>query len=713
MKRFFVTALLAIAAGIASAADETPPDLWLENSTSAETQAWVHARNAETEQRLERDPRFTTETRRFLAQGGASHSEDYLDGGLVHRLHSGPKAPLGQWQVKAASASAKALIGNGWHTVLDLDALARKEGVRWKFPLWWKNPSCDTTIGPRCIVNLSPDGGDRTVVREIDLRSGRFIDAKDGGFRIDTPARSYASWIDRDTLLIASDFGPGTLTKAGYARQARVWQRGTPLAEARLIFEAPDDAVLYIPHNFRAGTHGFFAAEVWHQAAGAPSWWWLHTEPGGAPSERWAPPVDLVRYRGLTGIVSDRLIAMTAQPFSLKGQDLPAGSLLALPLPGKDDPIEPVFVPTPRQAVDPVFHLAVAEDGLWFGVMADVSGKLFRTWRTAEGWQREQQPLPAHAAVRLLTGEAAPSAVLVKTETLLQPPQSSVRNGKTEVIAQGRAAFDTSSFLTEQRFATSRDGTRVPYYIVRPRTLKADGSAAALLSAYGGFGVSTLPTYLNSEFHTDLAEPMLRHGAIFVQANIRGGGEYGPAWHQAAQGRLHQHGIDDLIAVAEDLGRSGWADPKRLAFVGASNGGLLATAAGVERPELWRAIVADVPLTDMLRYHELFTGSVWIDEYGDPRQPEDRAALAAYSPLHNLREGVRYPAMLLTTSSSDDRVHPGHARRFAEGLRKLGQPVLFHESTDSGHGGAASRESVAKLRALQAVFLEQELGLKR
>ncbi|WP_144006979.1 prolyl oligopeptidase family serine peptidase, partial [Pelomonas sp. KK5] len=388
------------------------------------------------------------------------------------------------------------------------------------------------------------------------------------------------------------------------------------------------------------------------------------------------------------------------------------GSLLALPLPGRDDPVEPIFVPTPHEAVDAVFHLAVAGDALWFGVMDDVNGRLYRSRRTPQGWQRQAQPLPPHAAVRLLTGEAAPSAVLVKTESLLEPPETTVRNGRTEAIARGHAAFDARPFLTEQRFATSRDGTRVPYYLVRRRDLKPDGSAAALLSGYGGFGVSSLPAYLNSEFHTDLAEPLLRHGAVFVQAHIRGGGEYGPAWHQAAQGRLHQHGIDDLIAVAEDLGRSGWADPRRLAFVGASNGGLLATAAGVQRPELWRAIVADVPLTDMLRYHELFTGAVWIDEYGDPRKDEDRAALLGWSPLQNLREGVRYPAMLLTTSSSDDRVHPGHARRFAEGLRKLGQPVLFRESTDSGHGGAASRESVAGLRALQTVFLERELGLR-
>ncbi len=719
MKRFALALLLGLALFGVHAADNAPPspDLWLEDSASPATQAWVAARNAESNAKLERDPRYPAEVRRFLAQGGPTHSEDYLDGGFVHRLQSGRQAPLGRWQVKPASAAARALLGGSvWRTVLDLDALAKAEGVRWKFPLWWKNPSCDASIGPRCVVNLSSDGGDRTVLREIDLRSGKFVSAADGGFRIDTPARTYASWINADQLLLASDFGPGSLTSAGYARQARVWQRGTPHVEAKLIFEAPEDSVLYIPHNFhKSDGSPFFAAEVWHQAAGAPSWYWL--QPGKGDSERWMPPVDLVRYRGLTGIVNDRLIAMTAQPLQQDGQTWPAGSLLALPMPdeaGDAGAIEPVFIPSPHEAVDAVFHLAVTNDALWFGVMHDVSGQLYRTWRAADGrWQREQQPLPEHAAVRLLTGEAAPSAALVKTESLLQPSQTSLRTATgSEIVDQASAAFDARRFLTEQHFATSRDGTRVPYYLVRARALAQDSHAPALITAYGGFGVSSLPTYLNSEFHTDLAAPLLRQGGVFVLANIRGGGEYGPQWHQQAQGRLRQHGFDDLIAVAESLGRSGWADPKKLGFIGSSNGGLLATAVAVQRPELWRAILADVPLTDMLRYHELFTGAVWIDEYGDPRQPEDRAVLATWSPLHNLRQGMRYPAMLLTTSSSDDRVHPGHARRFAEGLRKLGQPVLFHESKDSGHGGAASRESVARLRALQTVFLEQALDLK-
>lgn len=694
----------------AASAPVVSTDLWLEDTASPATQAWIAARNAETTARLLTDPRFDTERRRFLALGGGSHGDTYLNGGVVHRVVADAAHALGRWQVLAASRSARARLGAGWQTVLDLDELARREGVRWTIPLWWQNPMCDTTVGSRCLLALSPDGGDRTVLREFDLATRAFVA---DGFRIDTKARTYAHWIDADRLLLASDFGPGSLTDAGYARQARLWRRGTPVGEARLLFEAPADAVLYIPHNFRGRGGTRFVAEVWHRDAGAPSWWLVRTD---RPPERFVPPVELVRYRGLAGIACDRLIAVTARPLTHGKTTWPAGSVLALPLPGtaasRAAAIEPVFVPQPNEAVDPIFHLAVADDALWLGVMHDVSGRLFRLRRTAHGWVRTAQPVPPNGAVRLSTGEVAPSAALVKTESLLTPSRTTLRDGtRMRTVDRAAPVFDAAPYVTEQRFATSRDGTRIPYYVTRARDRPADAGAAALLTAYGGFGVSALPIYLNHEFHSDLLWPMLEHGGVFVHANIRGGGEYGPTWHRAAQGREHIHGIEDLIAVAEDLVRAGLADPRRLGFIGASNGGLLAAATAVRRPDLFKAVVADVPLTDMLRFHELYTGAVWIDEYGDPRKPDDRAALAAYSPLQQLEAGVGYPEMLVTTSSSDDRVHPGHARRFAERLRALGRPVLFFESDDTGHGAAAALDATARLRALKTTYLLQALGL--
>jgi prolyl oligopeptidase len=252
----------------------------------------------------------------------------------------------------------------------------------------------------------------------------------------------------------------------------------------------------------------------------------------------------------------------------------------------------------------------------------------------------------------------------------------------------------------------------VPYYLVHRKGMRMDGTAAGLVSAYGGFGVSWLPSYANREFKTDIGWPILERGGVFVMANIRGGGEYGPAWHDAARRGLRQNGLDDLAAVAQDLVRLRAVAPGRLAMIGGSNGGLLAAATGIQRPELFKALIAEVPLTDMMRYTKLYTGSVWINEYGDPDDPVEAARLRAFSPLQNVKPGVHYPEMLLVTSTADDRVHPGHARRLAEKLRSVGQPVLFHEATEGGHEGLASVDQQARERALETVYLLQALQLK-
>lgn len=707
------------AAASAPAPADVVPLAWLEDAGRADTQAWIGERNRESEQRLAGDPRFAPEQQRLTALGGERRDEDYLNGGFLHRLRMDAAHPLGVWRVMPMTDQARDRLGPGaalgrWTTLLDLDALARHNGQRWRFQPGWLNPMCDATLTGRCLLHFSPDGGDRTVLREFDLRTRRL---REDGFRIDTPARTYSHWVDADHVLIASDFGPGSLSSAGYALQSRLWRRGQPLSEAALRFTAPADSVLYIPHAFRSRRGLFFAAEVWPQGGGTPRWWQLDPRGAARPLDL---PVDVVRYHGVEGIVSDRLVLLSAAPLRQGGATWPAGSLLALPLPADQRPDVPlaaqaelIHAAQPDEAVDPIFHLAVTPDRLWIGLMKNVSGTLQQARRTARGWQLDALPLPAHAAVRLLSGEVAPSLALLRTESLLQPPRTQVIDGRgrPRTVGQDPAAFEARDFVTEQHFATSRDGTRVPYYLVRRRDQAFDGTGAAVMTAYGGFGVSLLPAYLSGEFHTDLLATVLAHGGTFVLANIRGGGEYGPDWHAQAQRAGHLRSLEDFEAVAEDLVRRRVAAAGRIGGIGASNGGLLMAACGVRRPALFGAMVADVPLTDMLRFDQLLTGKVWVDEYGDPADPAERAVLARYSPLHNLRPGVRYPAFLVTTSSSDDRVHPGHARRFAEALRTLDQPVLFHEAQDSGHEGSGDLAARARKQAMEAVFLLQALHL--
>lgn len=703
----------------AAEAGDAAPLLWLEDATRPQTPAWVKARNAESEQRLMGDPRFAEEQARFQAMAGQQHDEDYLNGGFVHRIHMDTAHPLGQWLVMPVTAQARERMGpdarlNHWTLMLDLDALARQNGQRWRFRPGWLNPMCDASLTAHCLLNFTPDGGDRTLLREFDLRSRKLLD---NGFRVDTLARTYVHWVHPDQVLIASDFGPGSLSSSGYALQSRLWTRGQPLDQASLRFSAPADSVLYIPHAYRSSNGLLFLAEVWPQSGGAPRYWQI--QPNG-PATPLTLPTDVVRYHGVTGIVNDRLILMTAAPLQHGTITWPAGSLLAMPLPAATrqhialvDQLELIHAPAADEAADPIFHLAITRDGLWIGLMKNVSGTLQFAQRTEHGWTMKAVPVPANAAVQLLSGEVAPSRTLVKTESLLIPPRTQVLGGGQSplTVAQAAGVMDASHYVTEPHFATSRDGTQVPYYLVRSREQKLDGKGAVVMTAYGGFGVSLLPAYLSAEFHTDMAWPVLAHGGVFVMANVRGGGEYGPTWHAQAQRAGHLHSLEDFEAVAQDLVRIGAAAPRRIAGIGASNGGLLMAASGVRRPDLFGAMVADVPLTDMLRFDQLFTGRVWIDEYGDPSIPAERAVLRSYSPLHNLRSGVDYPFFLVTTSSSDDRVHPGHARRFAERLRELQQPVLFHESQDAGHEGAGDLTEQSRIAALKAVFLLQALQL--
>jgi len=715
-RRLLAVLLLTLPAWLAAQPADAPASaasaaadadlLWLEDVHGAQALAWVADRHAETERRFRTDPRFAAEAERFRRYAQGAGRDEYASGGYAHQMLRDAEHPLGTWRVMRLDGQPHAAT---WTDALSFDELARREGRRWQFRPGWLNPTCDAALGSRCLLALSPDGGDRTVLREFDLATGRFIAAADGGFEIPIAARTVAAWVDRDTVMLSSDFGPGSLSDAGYAIQARLWKRGQALAEARPVFDAPAGTVLFILHAMKSKGTKLYLAEVWLRGAPSPEYWRLDPE---RPAVRLALPAAVVQYRGVVGALGDELIVTTAQPAKIGTRTVRAGSLLALRIDGRGTP-KLVFEPDATQAIDPIFHLAMANDSLWFVAMKNVDAHLYSAAPRHGRWTVTEHPLPPHAAVQLLTGENTQGVVMAKVESLLQPPATLLYgSGRApRTIAATQPLFDASAYLAEQRFATSRDGTRVPYYLVHRKGYKYDGSAPGIVSAYGGFGVSWLPSYANHEFKTDIGWPIVERGGVFVLANIRGGGEYGPAWHDGARRGLRQNGLDDLAAVARDLVRTGAAAPDRLAMIGGSNGGLLAAATGIQSPRLFKALIAEVPLTDMLRYTKLYTGSVWINEYGDPDDPAEAAKLLGYSPLQNARAGAAYPEMLLVTSTSDDRVHPGHARRLAEKLRRLGQPVLFYEATEGGHESLASLQHQAELRALETIYLLQALKI--
>jgi prolyl oligopeptidase len=398
-------------------------------------------------------------------------------------------------------------------------------------------------------------------------------------------------------------------------------------------------------------------------------------------------------------VVDGWLVARLNGPWSLSGQTHPAGALVAYAIApveaGAPARIERVLTPAVSQSIRQV---AAVGDTLAVSLLDDVAGRLLLLRRVATGWAREAVPLPGNATVSIVSASGAAGLALVNVETMTTPGALwAVRPGSAPaLVATMPPAFDPADMTVEQRFATSRDGTRIPYFLVRPAG--ARGPLPTLLHAYGGFRVPQLPTYL-----APLAQFWVESGGAWVLANIRGGGEYGPAWHAAGLREGRARVFEDFHAVAEALKREGVAS--KVAASGRSNGGLLVGAAMTQRPDLYDAVLMGVPLTDMRRYHRLLAGASWMAEYGDPDRPEDWAWLRSWSPLHQLRQGVAYPAPMIFTSTQDDRVHPAHARKFAARLEALDQPFDYFENVDGGHAGTANKQQEADRVALLYAWL--------
>jgi prolyl oligopeptidase len=398
--------------------------------------------------------------------------------------------------------------------------------------------------------------------------------------------------------------------------------------------------------------------------------------------------------------------------FSLEedwGPDFHAGALVSLDLaacladPAAVTPLL-VYAPGPREAIEDV---AATRTRLLTTIYRNVEGGAV-AYRFAEGrWIPSPLALPEHASVQLMSASDRDERAFIDVAGFLTPNTlwlAELEAGAVSPVKSLPARFDASGSIVEQFEAVSADGTAVPYFIVRPKALRFDDTAPTLLYGYGGFQVSMTPSYAGA-----LGRLWLERGGVYVVANIRGGGEFGPEWHKAALKAERQRAFDDFIAVAEDLIRRRITSPRRLGIMGGSNGGLLMGAMLTQRPELFRAVVIQVPLLDMLRYHKLLAGASWMAEYGDPDKPEEAEFLRRISPYHNLRPATQYPEPFFVTSTKDDRVHPGHARKMAARMAAMGLPFLYYENVDGGHSAAANLAERARRTALEFTYLTRKL----
>ena len=576
-----------------------------------------------------------------------------------------------------------------WETVLDVGALAEAEGTPWAY----RGMVCLLPDERRCLVNLSPGGSDAAEVREFDLEAGRFVE---DGFRIPV-SKNTVAWLDANTLLVSHNLDPEYTTTSGYSRAVRRWERGTALADAAIVAEAETDDM-----------------GMWIVTYETPT--------GPVPAIQrlvtiFDTEIQLVREGGLEALeipsdaratlAGDRLVLLLMSDWSVEGTTFPAGAVVSADLDdfvAGDRSIEVVVEPDERSTIN---GIAATRDYLLVNQLTDVQGRLLRYQRDADGWSSEEIPVPPMGAVGVGATSVHDNRFFFTYSSFTRPTTLFLADddGSVEEVRSLPHQFDAEGLVTEQHFATSADGTRVPYFVVRPADLTMDGSAPTLLTAYGGFQISRTPSYLGT-----MGRGWVENGGVYVLANIRGGGEYGPEWWKAALKENRQRAYDDFIAVSEDLIARGITSPDHLGIMGGSNGGLLVGAAMTQRPDLYDAVVIQVPLLDMRRYHRLLAGASWMAEYGDPDLPEEWAFIGAYSPYHNVKPDVDYPRPFIFTTTRDDRVHPGHARKMGALMESLGHDVLYFENVEGGHGSGVTPEQRAESLALTLSYLRLQLG---
>ena len=693
---FLATAAVAVAQAPIAAED---PYLWLEEVEGERALTQVKEWNAATEALLTKDPKFEqyqSRARAILDDEQQIATPEAVLGDYVTNLWRDASNPRGVWRISPLAAYAAGKPE--WRTLIDVDALGRQEGKSWV----WHGANCLAPEYRRCLVALSPGGTDADVVREFDLQTGKFVE---GGFVV-PEAKSNVAWADADTLIVATDYGEGSLTKSGYPRIAKLWKRGTPLSAARTIFEGETGDVSVTPIAIQDGD------TRWTFVGRGKTFWTneyrLLTPDGQLVS------VPLPEDAEFEDILAGRLIAKLQSPLTAGGRTLPEGAIVSYDLAsiraGRAAQPQLVMAPSKTQAIEEV---AASDTILWVKALDDVSGKLFALRPAADGsWSRTAVALPANSTIHLVETAGKSDLAFATVEGMLAPPALyAVRPAGAPTIVQSLPArFDASAFEVQQRFATSKDGTRVPYFLVRRKG--TSGPVPALIHAYGGFRSAQTPSYLTGQPYR--AGPLglfwVEEGNAYVLANIRGGGEYGPEWHRSALRENRQRSFDDLHAVAEDLIRTGVSAKGRIGISGRSNGGVLVGAAMNQRPDLYGAVISGSPLHDMKRYSKLLAGASWIDEYGDPDKPEDWAFISGYSPYQNHRRGVEYPPVFFYSSTKDDRVHPGHARKGAARLMEYGNQVYFHEYLEGGHSVGADHAEDAKRAALLMAFLKRELG---
>ncbi|MCU0376678.1 MAG: prolyl oligopeptidase family serine peptidase [Bacteroidales bacterium] len=687
-----VILILSILPGCGTSGKETSeladPWLWLEEIEGEKALEWVRAQNDISEKEFAGQPLYAELKERFLEVMNDKEQVIYpdLQGDIVYNLWQDEKNERGLWRrmKKEDFISGK----SEWDVVLDLDKLSAAENRKWVFHgASWLGP--DNQV---CLLNLSDGGKDESVIREFDVMKREFIT---DGFVIDE-SKGSAAWVDRDNIIVATNYGTGTMTTSGYPRIVKLWKRGEGGEKAVTVLET-DTAYMGI---FVGGTYSagrlytfinlkktFYETEMF-----------LYDKDG---LHRLDLPLDAEFY----GMHRENLLLYLQSDWVLNGETFPKGSLVAFNI---EDflagtiSVKTVYIPDEKSSLE---SLLSASDFIVISALENVQSKM-KIFRNDGGvWVESPVPVPEFGTLSLVSSDQESNDFFFSFSNPVTPPTLFRGNGK-EIVAlkKQKDYFNASGLTVKQYEAKSEDGTVIPYFIVHKSDIVADGSNPTLIYGYGGFNISELPYYSAIR-----GIGWMEQGGVYVIANIRGGGEFGPAWHQSAMKEKRQNAYNDFFAVAEDVINRKISSPAFMGAFGWSNGGLLAGVALTQRPDLYNAVVIGAPLLDMRRYSKMLAGASWMGEYGDPDKPDEWAYISRFSPYHNLSKDISYPEPLFITSTKDDRVHPGHARKMAAKMIDMGHPLFYHETIEGGHGAASTNAQEAEMWAMMYTYLSLKL----
>jgi prolyl oligopeptidase len=664
--------------------------IWLEEVDGAKALEFVNNHNRESTNRLSQVKEYNDIYTKSLEIYNSNDRIVYptIYGEFIYNFWQDKEHVRGIWR-----RTPKFMYFNGtpsWETLLDLDAMSKADSVKWVFKgAAGLFPSYHTFL-----VSLSKGGGDAVVVKEFDVMQKEFV--KDG-FSL-PESKSFVSYLNDMTAIVGTNFGDKSMTTSGYPRQVKLWSRGTPLSSAKLIFEGAESDVLTSGYVLRDGMEDhvilnraitFYESEVFL---------WKGNK---------ATKLDIPKDADISDILRNQLIVTLKSDWTVEGTTYESGSLISLDFAalaqGKKK-IQRIITP---DKVSSISSVATTQSKLLVNMLNNVKNELYMYALEDEKWVKNKVPAPELGTIIVNATDEFSDVYFFTYHNFLTPTTLYMGNAVDNTIKSHKslpAFFDASKYKVEQLHARSADGTQVPYFVVSAKNIKLNGKNPTLLYAYGGFEVSMLPSYSGV-----LGKAWLENGGVYVLANIRGGGEFGPNWHNSGIKEKRQNVYNDFHSVAEDLIKRKITSSNNLGIMGGSNGGLLMGVAFTQRPDLYKAVVCQVPLLDMKRYNKLLAGASWMGEYGDPDKPEEWDYISKYSPYHNIKKGGKYPEVFFTTSTRDDRVHPGHARKMVAKMEAMGYPVYYYENTEGGHAGSSTNEQRAKTAALQYSYLLMKL----